>query len=158
VETPSNQRQPRFSGFSHASLPCRNLEQSKRFFTEVLGGELVHDVEGFAEVRLGGIIIGLSQQPEGWTGPSAEYPHYAFFIDAEDFLPMAEWLRRNGVKTTEPWTRDGVKGLLYFRDPSGNLFEMYCPKIKEAASFARGINKGGSYKIDFTALNYEWKS
>ena len=53
-------------------------------------------------------------------------------------------------------TRDGIKGLLYFRDPSGNLFEMYCPKLKEAATFMRGVKQGGSYEIDFAGLNYEW--
>ena len=54
---------------------------------------------------------------------------------------MMAWLRQSGVTTTEPWTRDGIKGLLYFRDPSGNLLEMYCPKIKEAANFAGEKNK-----------------
>lgn len=157
MESVTISRQPRFSGFSHASLPCRDLEQSKRFYTQVLGGELVHDVKGFAEVRVAGIIVGLSEQPGGWTGRDAEYPHHAFFIEPEDFLPMKEWLDRNGVKTHQPWTRDGVKGLMYFRDPSGNLFEMYCQKgLKEAASFPRSPKQGGSYVIDFGALNYQW--
>lgn len=156
-EIVSPTKQPRFSGFSHMSLPCRDLEQSKRFFTQVMGGELVHDIEGFAEVRVAGIIIGLSQQKGGWTGWDAEFPHYAFFAEAEDFLPMVEWFRKNGVKTTEPWTRDGIKGLAYFRDPSGNLFEIYCPKLQPAASFARGAKQGGSYEIDYAALNYDWK-
>ena len=150
-------KQPRFAGISHMSLPCRNLEESKRFYTEVMGGELVHDVAGFAEVKVADMIVGLSEQPAGRTAPEAEFPHYAFFADAEDFLPMVEWLRSNGVKTSEPWTRDGVKGLLYFRDPSGNLLEMYCAKIREAASFARGRKQGGDYEIDFAALTYEWK-
>ena len=150
-------KQPRFSGISHLSIPCRDLEESKRFYTEVMGGELVHEAVGFLEVKIAGVIVGLSEQSEGWTGRNAEFPHYAFFAEAEDFLPMVDWLRSNGVKTSEPWTRDGIRGLLYFRDPSGNLFEMYCPKIKEAATFVRGKKKGGSYEIDFAALNYEWK-
>ena len=150
-------KKPRFRAFAHASLYCRDLDQAKRFFTKVIGGELIHDVDGFAEVRVAGVIIGLTIRPGTTTGRGAEYPHYAFFIEAEDFLPMHAWLRQNGVVTTEPWTRDGVKGLLYFRDPSGNLFEMYCPKPNEAASFVRGKNQGGSYTIDFGALNYDWK-
>ena len=152
---------PRFTAFAHASLYCRDYEQAKRFFTKVIGGELIHDVKdgatAFGEVRVAGIIIGFTDRPGSTTGRDAEYPHYAFFIEAEDFLPMVAWLRHNGVKTSEPWTRDGIKGLLYFRDPSGNLFEMYCPKIKEAASFARGAKQGGSYAIDFAGLNYEWQ-
>jgi catechol 2,3-dioxygenase-like lactoylglutathione lyase family enzyme len=149
---------PRFSGFGHASLAVRDLEQSKRFFTQVMGGELIHDVEGFAEVRIAGVIIGLSNRSGRWTAWDVEYPHYAFFIGAQDFLPMKAWLDRNGVKTHQPWTRDGKKGLMYFRDPSGNLFESYCPKdFKEAALFPRGVKQGGSYEIDFAGLNYEWQ-
>ena len=121
---------PHLSAFAHASLFCADLEQAKRFFTQVLGGELIHDVDGFAEVRVAGIIIGLTVRPGRTTARNAEFPHYAFFAEAEDFLPMVAWLRQNGVVTTEPWTRDGVKGLLYFRDPAGNLFEMYCRQSK----------------------------
>jgi catechol 2,3-dioxygenase-like lactoylglutathione lyase family enzyme len=147
---------PRFNAFAHASLFCRDLARAKRFFTQVIGGELIHDVDGFAEVRVAGIIIGMTQRPGRPTGRNAEYPHYAFFIEPEDFLPMVAWLRQNGVTTSEPWTRDGIKGLLYFRDPAGNLFEMYCPKLKEAAAFVRGAKQGGSYAIDFAGLNYDW--
>lgn len=150
-------QQPCFTAFSHLSIPCRDLEQAKRFFTHVMGGELVLDNQGFAEARVAGAIIGFSERTEGWTGRDVEFPHYAFFATPEDFLPMVTWLRQSGVTTSEPWTRDGIKGLTYFRDPSGNLFEMYCPKIKEAAGFARGKKQGGNYEIDFTALNYQWK-
>ena len=147
---------PRFTAFAHASIFCRDLEQAKRFFTKVIGGELIHDVDGFAEVKVAGIIIGFTERPGQPTGRNAEYPHYAFFVAPEDFLPMFAWLRQNGVTTSEPWTRDGIKGLLYFRDPTGNLFEMYCPKLKEAAFFVRGAKQGGSYTIDFAGLNYQW--
>ena len=147
---------PRLTSFAHASIFCADLEQAKRFFTRVIGGELIHDVDGFAEVRVAGTIIGLTIRPGTSTGRDAEYPHYAFFVEPEDFLPMAAWLRQNGVVTTEPWTRDGVKGLLYFRDPAGNLFEMYCRRLDAAASFARGKKQGGDYEIDFSSLTYNW--
>ena len=147
---------PRFTGFAHASLYCTDLDQAKHFYTEVLGGELIHDVDGFAEVKVAGVIIGLTVRPGSVTARDAEYPHYAFFAEAEDFLPMVDWLRQNGVTTTEPWTRDGIKGLLYFRDPSGNLLEMYCRRIEAAAGFARGAKQGGDYAIDFAALSYSW--
>ncbi len=156
LDTGNDLPRPRFSAFAHASLFCHDLEQAKRFFTTVMGGELIHDVDGFAEVRIAGIIVGLTIRPGKSTGRDDEYPHYAFFIEPVDFLPMVAWLRQNGVRTSEPWTRDGVKGLLYFRDPSGNLFEIYCAKLKEAATFARAVKQGGSYAIDFAALNYQW--
>jgi catechol 2,3-dioxygenase-like lactoylglutathione lyase family enzyme len=157
LDNGNNLPAPRFTAFAHASLFCNDLDQAKRFFTKVMGGELIHDVDGFAEVLVAGIIIGLTIRPGTTTGRDAEYPHYAFFIEPDDFLPMVEWLRRSGVVTGEPWTRDGIKGLLYFRDPSGNLFEMYCPKLEAAARFARGAKQGGSYTIDFARLNYSWR-
>ena len=149
-------QRPKFTAFAHTSIFCGDLEQAKRFFTKVIGGELIHDVDGFAEVRVAGIIIGFTERPGRPTGRDAEYPHYAFFVEPKDFLPMVAWLRQNGVTTSEPWTRDGIKGLLYFRDPTGNLFEMYCPKLKEADSFLRGVKQGGHYAIDFAGLNYQW--
>ena len=148
---------PRLRAFAHASIYCADLAQAKRFFIQILGGELIHDVDGFAEVRLAGVIIGLTTRPGTTTAQAAEYPHYAFFVESADFLPAVSWLRSNGVVTSEPWTRDGIKGLLYFRDPSGNLFELYCKQAKDAPSFVRGARQGGSYSIDFAALGYRWQ-
>ena len=49
---------PKLAYLHHVSLPCRDLEESKRFYIEVLGGELYHDTPGFAEVMLAGMIVG----------------------------------------------------------------------------------------------------
>ena len=139
---------------SHVSLPCRDLEESKIFYSQVMGGELVHEIAGFVEYRIKDIIIGLSEQPDGWTGLDDEYPHYAFYLDGLNFELMKNLLNRYGVPNY-PYRRDKT-ALTYFRDPAENLFEMYCPKLKEAATFMRGVKQGGSYEIDFADLNYEW--
>ena len=158
AETGSEKQLPKFSGFSHMSIPVRDNKEALRFFTEVLGAELVFDREGFAEVEICGIIVGFSPQKEGWTGFQSEFPHYAFFIEGDQFIPMKERLESYGVPTTQIWTRDGIRTLMYFRDPSGNLFEIYCPKgFKDAHKVPRGANAGGDYKINFGALNYDWK-
>lgn len=90
---------PTPSGFSHVSVPVRDREEAKRFFMNVLGGELVLDNPTFAEVRVGGVIFGFSQQPGGWTAPDAEFPHYAFFVEPEDTVPLKDRLEAHGVKT-----------------------------------------------------------
>ena len=151
----SASKKPRFSGFSHLTIPCKDLEQSRRFFTEVLGGEVAHPGPKL-EVRIGGTLVTFSPASGGWTARDSEYPHYAFFIEPEDFLPMKARLESYGVPTTEPWTRDYVKALMYFRDPSGNLFEMYCAQ-GFTGKLRRGARAGGDYVIDFEALNYNWK-
>ncbi|HEX2228005.1 MAG TPA: VOC family protein, partial [Candidatus Binatia bacterium] len=151
---------PRIHSFGHLSMPVRDIEQSKRFFIEVMGGEpmATSEPETFTEVRLAGAIIGLSTRGGVPTGRDVEYPHYAFYADAENFLPMIEWLKSHGVVTPGPWTRDGKKALMYFRDPSGNLLEIYCGGDFPAAStFPRGIKQGGSYKPDYASLYYNWR-
>ena len=154
----SEQKESCFSGFSHISLPVRDLQEAKRFFVQVLGGEVEYDTPGFIEVRVGGMLFGFAQKKEGWTAREAEFPHYAFFVEPEKFIPMKERLERHGVPTHQPWTRDGIRALMYFRDPSGNLFEMYCTQgFKDAPNLPRPPKRGGNLVIDFAALNYDWK-
>jgi catechol 2,3-dioxygenase-like lactoylglutathione lyase family enzyme len=151
---------PRIHSFGHLSMPVRDIEQSKRFFIEVMGGEPMStsDPETFTEVRVAGAVVGLSTRGGVPTGRDVEYPHYAFHADAENFLPMIEWLKSHGVVTPGPWTRDGKKALMYFRDPSGNLLEIYCSGDFPAAStFPRGIKQGGSYETDYAGLYYYWR-
>jgi catechol 2,3-dioxygenase-like lactoylglutathione lyase family enzyme len=155
----SDSTKPKLGTFNHASIPVRDLNEAKRFYTEVLGGEVaLEPAPGFAEVRLGGAIIGLSEQKSGWTGPNAEYPHYAFTMAAEDFYPFIEQLKAHGVPTHQPWTRHGIEALMYFRDPSGNLLELYCERgVKDADKLPRSGKWGGKFAIDFAALNYDWE-
>jgi len=145
------------SGFNHLSIPVKDVEQSLRFFMEVLGAEWVMAQEGFAEVRCGGMIIGLSRQPGGWTGPDAEFPHYGLLIAPEDLWPLKERLEAHDIPTHPIWTRNGYTGLMYFRDPSGNLFELYCPRVREedAPKLVR-LGENG-FAPPLAALNHDWK-
>jgi catechol 2,3-dioxygenase-like lactoylglutathione lyase family enzyme len=150
----SSVRQPRFSGMSHVSLPCRDLEESKVFYRDVMGGELVHEIQGFVEFRIEDIIIGLSEQPQGWTGADDEYPHYALYLDGANFESMKNWLERCSVPNY-PYRRDAT-ALIYFRDPSGNLFELYCDGGYPGITSLPLAPRRGGQAIDFRALNYLW--
>jgi len=154
-------KKPTVSGFSHISTPVRNVEETIRFWTEVFNAEPVmnNHRDRFAEVKLGGVIIGMSKQPSGWTGRTAEFPHYAFFIEPDDFVPVRERLEAYGIPTHAIWTRNRVEALMYFRDPSGNLFELYCKQgFKDVMTIPQGASAGGDYAVDLEALNYDsWK-
>ncbi len=155
----SDAARPRFAGFSHVSMPVRDLDEACRFWTEVLGAEpvLYLPARGFAEVRIGGIILGFSQQPGGWTGRTAEFPHYAFFVEPDQMVAIKARLEAAGVPTHPIWTRNQVEALMYFRDPSGNLFELYCPRgFPGVERLPRG-GAHGDYVPDLGALNYRWR-
>jgi catechol 2,3-dioxygenase-like lactoylglutathione lyase family enzyme len=146
---------PHFSRFNHVSIWARNVELSKKFYAEVLGGRIVNEgTPNFAEVNVAGTIVGLSDVRSTVQASDTEFPHMAFEIESEHFLPMKKWLEDHGVKTHEPWTRHHVEGLMYFKDPSGNLIEMYCPKF----AGAKDLQKSGTVigVVDLASLDYVW--
>src|SRR5437764_5344022 len=82
---------PKPTGFSHISLPSRDLAQSKRFFTEVLGGEMKEDGP-IVRVQFANFAIALGPQEGGATAPHHEHPHYAITVPADDFRPLKQLL------------------------------------------------------------------
>jgi catechol 2,3-dioxygenase-like lactoylglutathione lyase family enzyme len=159
AEIAEHERQPRpfFGGLNHISLPVRDLEQSKRFYAEVLGGRLVLDGPDAAEVVLAGTVIALSSRGGTPQGPDAEYPHVGLEIAPEQLLPMKRWLEEHGVRTHDLWTRNGRTALMFFKDPSGNLFEVYCREFPAADGLRRGAERAGeSGIVQLAELNYEW--
>jgi catechol 2,3-dioxygenase-like lactoylglutathione lyase family enzyme len=143
-------------GFSHIAIPSRDLAQSKQFFVEVLGGNLTVDGPALARVQFGNFGIVLAPQAGGATPADAEYPHYAFTVAPEDFMGIKQRLEAFGVPTHDPWGRQNrPHALMYFRDPSGNQFELFCPSGFNAVPLRLGHRAGGDYVIDFARLCYD---
>lgn len=142
-------------GLSHIAIPSRDLDQSKQFFVDVLGGELSLDEPALVRVRFGNFAIVLAPQSDGATPAHAEYPHYAFTVAPEDFMGIKQRLEAFGVPTHDPWGRmNRPHALMYFRDPSGNEFELFCPSGFNAVPLRFGSRAGGDYVIDFAGLCY----
>jgi catechol 2,3-dioxygenase-like lactoylglutathione lyase family enzyme len=71
------------------------------------------------------------------------------------FVPLKQRLEAFGIPTHEPWTRTGSTcALMYFRDPSGNQFEMFCPDGETGLRLRVGHRAGGDYVIPFPTLVY----
>ncbi|NQV55768.1 MAG: VOC family protein [Rhodospirillales bacterium] len=146
---------PEFKGFDHVSMPCRDLDEGIRFYRDVLGGEIVVKQPAFALFNIAGTRIGIGSDGCTFVTESAEYPHIAFHVGAEEQVQMKEWLGRCGVPTTDLWTRQGIESLMFFRDPSGNIIELFCYEgNKDAADFPRGPARGHGSAIDIDALYY----
>jgi catechol 2,3-dioxygenase-like lactoylglutathione lyase family enzyme len=137
------------------TLPSKDLEQSKRFLTEVFGGEVVIDNPSHVTVVVGGAEIGNGKQPEGgWTAPDAEYPHYTLSVGPEELLPLKERLENYGVPTSDVFTLNGTDAAIYYRDPTGNLWELSCAR-GYSGSARRTPSAGGDYRPDLKALCYD---
>ena len=145
--------------FEHVSVPCRDLEEAMCFFIDVLGGELRVKTPIFGEVRLGGVYVGFGLQGTTFMQPSTEYPHIGFVVGPDEMAAMKAWLTQCGIPTSNYWTRFGAEALMFFRDPSGNVFELYCPKgFPGTESFPRGPAAGHGTAVNIDAIRYDtWK-
>jgi catechol 2,3-dioxygenase-like lactoylglutathione lyase family enzyme len=149
---------PSFNGFHHVSLPCADLEEGIRFFEHVLGGELLSKQAKFALFQIAGTRVGIGSVGTTFMTESAEYPHIAFGVDADALVAMKQWLSACGIPTSNFWTRKGIETLMFFRDPSGNVIELFCDEgFAGAEDLDRGPARGHGITIDIDELRYsDW--
>ncbi|HKT16158.1 MAG TPA: VOC family protein [Allosphingosinicella sp.] len=152
-------RAPALKDFSHLSLPCRDMEEAIAFYGTVMGGELVLDTPLFSIFRICGVDIGVGSVGVSFMEGGAEYPHQAFFCGPDELIEWRDWLAGFGVPTSPIWTRVGIEALMFFRDPSGNVWELFCEEGFEGAdALPRGPARGHGAAVDIDALRYDsWK-
>ncbi len=150
---------PAFSSLHHIAIPCRDLEEGIRFYRDVLGGVQQVEESAFALFALAGTLIGISTEGATRMTAATEYPHFAFLVDAAQLVGMKDWLDRCGVPSSNYWTRSGIETLMFFRDPTGNVIELFCPEGHDGADdLPRGPARGHGAAIDIDALVYsEWR-
>src|SRR5215471_23330 len=146
---------PQLKQFAHLSLPCRDLEEARRFYVEVMGARVVTQVPHYIAVEIAGVRIGLGSVGCSFIKPRAEYPHMAFYLSADEMLQMRQWLAACKIPVTALWTRTGVEGLCFLRDPSANLIELFCKSgLAGADKFPRGDANSGD-ATDIESLYYD---
>ena len=149
---------PKLAFFHHVAIPCRDVEDGIRFYRDALGGELIVQQPAFALFKIAGTRIGIGSAGCSFVEAGAEYPHFAFKVGPDELVHMKKWLTRCGVPTSNLWTRQGVETLMFFRDPSGNVIELFCEGDYEGAEdLPRGPARGHGTAVDIDALRYsEW--
>jgi catechol 2,3-dioxygenase-like lactoylglutathione lyase family enzyme len=109
----------------------RNMAAMRRFYEDILRFPLTRELSaGWIEYQIGGNTLALSRP--GRTAKDMPTPkgsaslQLAFKVARDDVDRCADELVRHGVDLLEPPT-DQSFGLrtLFFRDPDGNLLEVY---------------------------------
>jgi catechol 2,3-dioxygenase-like lactoylglutathione lyase family enzyme len=114
------------TGINHVSIPTRDLDESERFYAELVGAERLPSPNFGTPVRwlsIGDVQIHLLLDRHGGGGPG----HLGITVD--EVAPVYERARDLGAFDPAAnghyfWELpDGVVQL-YLRDPSGNLVEV----------------------------------
>ena len=121
----------RATGFNHVSIHAVDLDQSVRFYTEVLGMERIPTYNfGFPVqyLRLGDLQLHLFQRDT----PAPPYHHIG--INVDDFAAAYERVQALGIAERESFFEDMYElpdgsVQMYLRDPSGNLIEIDWPDV-----------------------------
>ncbi|MFF4652036.1 VOC family protein [Streptomyces sp. NPDC001380] len=122
-------------GVHHVAFICRDVEETVRFYQEVLGFPLVELVENrdyrgsshfFFDLGAGN-LLGFFDFPGHDHPPFTEtvggLQHLAISVDAEQFAAARDRLAAAGVDVLGP--DRGVDDSLYLRDPNGVNVELY---------------------------------
>jgi catechol 2,3-dioxygenase len=117
----------------HIVLKVRNLERSRRFYTEILGLDVMKELPEVKMVFLASNRrdhheIALAEVGEGAGAPEPSdvgLAHFAFRLkNAEDLLAAYREFKQRGVPIAFT-VNHGVTLSIYFFDPDGNQLEVY---------------------------------
>jgi catechol 2,3-dioxygenase len=142
----------------HVVLKVRNLERSRKFYTEVLGMDVMKDVPAIRGVFLANdrrdhheiALFEVGPDADGLQPKQIGLSHIAFRLRNEQELRAAyQELKENKVPISFT-VNHGVTKSIYFRDPDGHELEVYCDNpAEEIASFPNPYL--GMEKLDFAA-------
>jgi len=117
-------------GVVHFSIAVRDLEVSRRFYTQVLGLKLVNDASarGMVFLRAGNdhVILARSDAPLQCGAADRRRAHHAFKVDAAEYDAAKASLTGSGVDIFEEEDRKTgvfVGRQFYVRDPDGTVIE-----------------------------------
>lgn len=119
----------------HISLPCRHVEATRRFYTEILGGSQGRKAENWVDINLYGHQLTFTKSGKF----KFEYPSYSFentILPSFHFgviLPKPAWKKLYAFMKKEDFlyidkssflaNKKGKHSSFFLRDPNGYIIE-----------------------------------
>jgi extradiol dioxygenase family protein len=120
----------------HLAIPVHNLEECRRFYTDVLNFEEGRSSDHWVDYNFFGHQLVIHYKPkiheDSHTnlvdGKDVPVPHFGVVLPWSTFHDFAELLKTKGIIfIIEPYTRFkgqvGEQATMFFKDPSGNALE-----------------------------------
>lgn len=119
---------------AHVAVPCRNLEEARNWYTDVIGAEPVRMLKDRVTFSVGGVLqlVCHLERRKIDTNPRA-YPRHVglTMLDKADFDRLRDHIRTLGIKfLLKPSLRFANSAheheTFMIVDPSGNVVEFKC--------------------------------
>ena len=116
------------------AINAKDLSQAEKFYTQLLGGEVVRRIDPTEEqlkrgrvkevdVQLGNFQLHIF---DASNGPRQGVPHHTIMIPWREKDKAVQELDRAGTKVENTRDHPDGKGYsLYVKDPDGNLWELW---------------------------------
>lgn len=121
---------PDLQGLAHFSIPVSNVEESEKFYCDIVGCRHLFTTppKTMSFLDAGGVCVILCKHdaPINPTLDDHNGVHHSFMLKSSDYGPALDNLRANGVEIFFEEDRQGgvVNGpRCYFRDPDGTVLE-----------------------------------
>ena len=121
------------SGIDHVVLRTRVIEDSLRFYCDVLGCREERRVEsiGLIQLRAGRSLVDLIDAADDPASGAPNMDHFALGVETFDADAIRAHLRAHGVDMVKVATRYGAEEgqgpSIYIKDPDGNTVEIKGP-------------------------------
>ncbi|MBI3039456.1 VOC family protein [bacterium] len=120
------------SGINHITLAVRNIEESFKFYQDVLGLKPIQKSASSAYFLAGDTWIALTKDRTARSAPLPEYTHIAFSVSLTNFMEMKERINQSGAKE---WQKNKSEGEShYFIDPDGHKLEIHASDLEARIS------------------------
>jgi lactoylglutathione lyase len=110
-------------------LLCDDVGRMKRFYHEILGFPVYRDWPDWVEMQVGGVLLTLRPRGRAYDGakaPGSAGVQLAFRVaPSEVDSCYRELVARQVQILEEPRVQDYGHRTLFFKDPDGNILEIY---------------------------------
>lgn len=114
---------------NHITLSVHNIDESLRFYVDLLGFKLHAKWDLGAYLTVGKFWLCLSLDKETRNAPLAEYSHIAFNVNKNNFAIVAAKIKASKAIIWKDNKSEGES--LYFLDPNGHKLEIHNGSLKD---------------------------